>query len=136
LFIQRAQAVKPDFAITNETAPAVAEICYQLDGLPLAIELAAARIKLFSPQALLARLKSRLDVLTSGARDLPARQQTLRSAIDWSYNLLSDQAKVLFRRLSVFSGGLTLDAAEAVCNSEGDLGGDVLDEIEVLVDDC
>jgi hypothetical protein len=112
----------------------VAEVCYQLDGLPLAIELAAARIKLFSPQALLARLKSRLDVLTSGARDLPARQQTLRSAIDWSYTLLSDPAKVLFRRLSVFSGGLTLDAAEAVCNSEGDLGGDVLDEIEVLVD--
>jgi predicted ATPase/class 3 adenylate cyclase len=134
LFIQRAQAVKPDFAITNETAPAVAEICYQLDGLPLAIELAAARSKLFSPQALLARLKSRLDILTAGARDLPARQQTLRSAIDWSYNLLSDPARVLFRRLSVFSGGLTLDAAETVCNIDGDLGADVLDAIEVLVD--
>ena len=134
LFIQRAQAVKPDFVITNETAPAVAEICYQLDGLPLAIELAAARIKLFSPQALLARLKSRLDVLTSGARDLPARQQTLRNAIDWSYNLLSDPAKVLFRRVSVFAGGWTLDAAEAVCNAAGDLGSDMLDEIEVLVD--
>jgi predicted ATPase/class 3 adenylate cyclase len=134
LFIQRAQAVKPDFAITNETAPAVAEICYQLDGLPLAIELAAARIKLFSPQALLARLKSRLDVLTSGARDLPARQQTLRSAIGWSYNLLSDPARVLFRRLAVFAGSLTLDAVEVVCNIDGDLGSAVLDELETLVD--
>ncbi|MFN8597515.1 MAG: adenylate/guanylate cyclase domain-containing protein [Anaerolineae bacterium] len=134
LFIQRAQAVKPGFAITNETAPAVAEICHQLDGLPLAIELAAARIKLFSPQALLSRLKSRLDVLTSGARDLPARQQTLRNAIDWSYNLLSGPAKVLFRRLSVFAASFTLDAVEAVCNLDGDLGGDVLDEIDTLVD--
>ncbi len=134
LFIQRALDVKPDFAITNETAPAVAEICHRLDGLPLSIELAAARIKTLSPQALLARLERRLDMLSRGARDLPARQQTLRSAIDWSYNLLDENAKTLFRRLSVFVGGWALEAAEAVCNVGGDLGIDVLDEMEALVD--
>lgn len=97
LFIQRAQGVQPDFTVTNANAPAVAEICYRLDGLPLAIELAAARIKILSPQALLARLGHRFDVLRGGTRDLPERQQTLRSTIDWSYNLLDDSAKKLFR---------------------------------------
>jgi predicted ATPase len=134
LFIQRAQAVKPGFEITNESAPAVAEICYRLDGLPLAIELAAARIRILTPQALLTRLEHRLDVLRGGPRDLPARQQTLRSAIDWSHNLLDDQAKRLFRRLSVFVGGWTLDAAGAICNATGDLDVDVLDEMESLID--
>jgi len=134
LFIQRAQDVKPGFQVTNETAPAVAEICYQLDGLPLAIELAAARIKILSPQALLARLENRLDVLRGGPRDLPVRQQTLRDAIGWSYDLLSQNAQALFRRLAAFVGGWTLEAAEAVCNADGDLDVDVLDEVEALVD--
>ena len=96
LFIQRARAVKPDFEITNDTAPAVAEICYRLDGLPLAIELAAARIRLMPPQAMLARLEHRLEFLTGGARDLPVRQQTLRNAIAWSYDLLNeDEQKIV-----------------------------------------
>jgi predicted ATPase len=115
LFIQRAVAVQPEFAVTNESAPAVAEICHRLDGLPLAIELAAARIRLFPPESLLARLGSRLKLLTEGARDLPARQQTLRRAIGWSYDLLGKTEQCLFRRLSVFIGGWTLEAAEAVC---------------------
>jgi predicted ATPase len=132
LFIQRAVAVKPDFTVTNENAPAVAEICYRLDGLPLALELAAARIKLLSPQAMLNRLEQRLPLLTGGARDLPERQQTLRNTIDWSYNLLDDRARQLFRRLAVFVGGWTLDAAEQVCNLDGDLGADVLNELEDL----
>jgi predicted ATPase/class 3 adenylate cyclase len=115
LFIQRAAAVKTDFALTNETARAVAEICYRLDGLPLAIELAAARIPLLPPKALLERLSSRLQLLTGGARDLPARHQTLRAAIDWSYALLDEAEKALFRRLAIFVGGWSLKAAEAVC---------------------
>ena len=105
LFIERAQAAKADFSVTNDNAPAVAEICYRLDGLPLAIELAAARIKLLTPQAMLGRLGNRLKLLTGGARDLPERQRTLRSTIEWSYGLLEEDEKVLFARLSVFAGG-------------------------------
>jgi predicted ATPase len=134
LFIERAQAVKADFAVTNENAPAVAEICYRLEGLPLAIELAAARIKLFAPQALLIRLANRLRFLIGGARDLPARQQTIRNTIAWSYHLLEEGEKTLFVRLGVFVGGCTVQAVEAVCNADRDLLMDVVDGIAALVD--
>jgi predicted ATPase/class 3 adenylate cyclase len=117
LFIQRALSVKPDFRVDNDNAPAVAEICVRLDGLPLAIELAAARIKLFPPQAILARLGRRLELLRGGARDVPDRHQTLRHAISWSYNLLEVDEQALFRRLAVFAAGCTLEAAEAVCQA-------------------
>ena len=119
LFIERARTVKSDFAVTNVNAPAVAEICFRLDGLPLAIELAAARVKLFTPEALLARLDQRLAFLTGGARNLPARQQTIRNTIDWSYNLLDEDEKALFARLGVFVGGCSVEAAEAVCGGWG-----------------
>jgi predicted ATPase/class 3 adenylate cyclase len=118
LFIERAKAVKSDFEITEENAPAVADICIRLDGLPLAIELAAARVRMLNPNAILARLDNRLGLLTGGARNLPARQQTLRGAVDWSYDLLTDDEKKLFTRLAVFAGGWTLEAAEAVCVDE------------------
>ena len=134
LFISRAQAVKPDFQLTNANAPAVAAICARLDGLPLAIELAAARIKLLPPQALLSRLSQRLQVLTSGARDVPARQQTLRNTIEWSYNLLNVEEQCLFRRLSVFVGGCTLQAAEVLGNAGNDLRIDVLEVVTSLLD--
>jgi len=114
LFVTRAQAVSPDFALTIDNAAAVADICRRLDGLPLAIELATARVKLFSPQALLARLDRRLTLLTGGPRDLPARQQTLRATIDWSYNLLESAEQTLFAALGVFAGGCTIELAEAV----------------------
>jgi predicted ATPase len=132
LFIQRAQAAKPDFSVTNDNAPAVAEICHRLDGLPLAIELAAARIRLLPPQALLARLSSRLKLLTRGARDAPTRQQTLRGTIDWSYGLLDEGEQTLFARLAVFQGGCTLEAVEAVSSAEGEL--DLLEGMASLVD--
>jgi predicted ATPase/class 3 adenylate cyclase len=136
LFLQRAQAVKPDFQITNANARAIAEICVRLDGLPLAIELAAARMKLFSPQGLLARLDQRLSVLTGTSRDLPARQQTLRNTIAWSYNLLDAEDQQLFRRLSVFVGGCTLEAIEAVCavGENGSDAGQILDRVASLID--
>ncbi len=133
LFVQRAMAVRPDFAITARNAEAIVEICRKVDGLPLAIELAAARVKILSPQDLLSRIARPLDLLTGGARDLPARQQTLREAIKWSYDLLSPPEQTLFRRLSVFAGGCTLEAAEAVCNAPEDLA-DVLDGVGALVD--
>ena len=133
LFIERATAIRPDFSLTTENAPAVAEICVRLDGLPLAIELAATRTRMLSPQALLARLERRLPMLTGGARDLPARQQTLRSAISWSYDLLDESERALFRRLAIFVGGFTLEAAGAVCGSEGMVGVDVLDGVASLV---
>ena len=133
LFVQRAADAKPSFVLTAESAPAVVDICYRVDGLPLAIELAATRVKLLSPEALLARLERRLPLLTGGARDLPARQQTLRDAIAWSHELLDRSEQRLFRRLAVFVGGFTLDAVEAICNPEGDLDVDVLDGLASLV---
>ncbi len=134
LFLERAAAVKPNFELTEDNALAVATICTRLDGLPLAIELAAARIKLLSPSAMQARLESRLQLLTGGAKDLPLRQQTLRGAIDWSYDLLSKSGQALLRRVSVFAGGCTLEGVEAVCNTQQDLEVDVFDGMASLVD--
>ena len=134
LFIDRASAAKASFEITSDNAPAVAEICARLDGLPLAIELAAARIKLLPPKVLLARLSNRLKLLTGGAKDLPARQRTLRGAIEWSHELLEEGEKMLFARLAVFSGGRTLEAIEAVCDAEGDLPVDALEGVSSLLD--
>jgi predicted ATPase len=142
LFVERARKVRPDLQLSDAGATVVAEICRQLDGLPLAIELTAARSKLFAPEALLARLTAqqpggmtgRLALLTGGPRDVPARQQTLRATIDWSYRLLSSEHQQLFTRLGVFAGGWTLEAADAVCNANGDLPGAALDELQVLVD--
>ncbi len=118
LFVQRAQAIKPSFVLTQENARAVAEICIQLDGLPLAIELAAARIKLMTAQDILVRLQSRLNFLTGGPRNLPVRQQTLRNTLDWSYHLLTEEEQRFFRRLSVLVGTWTLAAAEAITDVE------------------
>jgi predicted ATPase/class 3 adenylate cyclase/Tfp pilus assembly protein PilF len=134
LFVERARAVRPDFEVTNESAPAVAEICVRLDGLPLAIELAAARIKMLPPKAMLQRLSSRLKLLTGGARDLPERQRTLRATIEWSYALLDEGEQLLFARLAVFSGGRTLAAIEAICDAEGDLPMEAFEGISSLLD--
>ncbi len=134
LFVERARAVKPDFSLTEENAPAVVEICARLDGLPLTIELAAARIKLLPPRVLLDRLGNRLKILTGGARNLPERQRTLRNAIEWSYGLLDEGEKLLFGRLGVFSGGATLEAIEAVCDAGGDLPTDAFDGASSLLD--
>ena len=134
LFIVRAKAVKPDFQVTNANAQAIAEICVRLDGLPLAIELATARIKILPPQALLAHLGQRFTLLTSGAQDVPARQQTLRNTIAWSYDLLDANEQRLFRRLSVFVGGATLEAIAALSTSLGDEPGQLLDGIASLID--
>jgi predicted ATPase len=133
LFVQRATAVDPAFRVTEENAAAVAELCRRLDGLPLAIELAASRVKLLSPKEILERLEHRLELLTGGAVDLPARQRTLREAIAWSHDLLDENERVLFRRLSVFAGGWTLESAEAVAHSPEE-GGDILEILGSLVD--
>jgi predicted ATPase len=134
LFVERARAVKPDFTVTNESAPSVAEICARLDGLPLAIELAAARVRLLPPQKMLQRLGNRMKLLKGGARDLPTRQQTLRGAIDWSHDLLEEDEKTLFRRMAVFAGGRTLEAMEEICDPEEDL--EVLEVVESLLEKC
>src|SRR6266568_2051983 len=134
LFQVRAQAVQPSFQLTPTNVRTIAEICVRLDGLPLAIELAAARIKMLSPAALLGLLSHRLQILTRGARDLPARQQTLRNTLQWSYDLLNLREQRLFRRLSVFVGGLTLEAAEVVCYDTQQEASYTLDEIASLLD--
>jgi predicted ATPase len=134
LFAQRAAAVKPGFAATRENAAVLAEICARLDALPLAIELAAARMKLLTPAAMLQRLESRLELLTSRAQDVPERHQTLRATIEWSHSLLAPAEQKLFRRLSVFVGGAALDAVEAVGDTRGDLGLDTLEGVSSLVD--
>ena len=134
LFIARAVAVRPDFAVTNENAPAVAGICARLHGMPLAIELAAARVKLLAPDAILQRLERQLGVLAAGSRDLPERQQTLRGAIAWSYDLLAEGERRLLARLSVFVGGCELETAEAVCGPADEIGGEVLDGLMALSD--
>jgi predicted ATPase/DNA-binding CsgD family transcriptional regulator len=132
LYVQRVQMIQPRFTISGDSAPAIAQICIRLDGLPLAIELAAARAKLLPPQMLLARLDSRLSALTGGSRDLPARQRTLRNTLDWSYNLLDEGEKTLFARLAVFRGGCSLEAMEAVCGKG--LPIDVFDGLTSLLD--
>jgi predicted ATPase len=126
--------VRPGFRLDPTNAEALARICARLDGLPLAIELAAARIKLFSPEALRARLEDQLGLLSAGARDLPERQQTLRGAIAWSYDLLSEGERRLLWRLAAFSGGFDVDSAEAVCGPADEIGRDVLDGIMSLID--
>jgi len=131
LFIERAQAARPDFAVTNQNAPAVAEISVRLDGLPLAIELAAARVRLLTPKAILARLSNRLGLLTEGPRDVPERQRTLRGAIEWSHDLLNPEEQRLFAALSVFRGGARLEAVEEIC---GSAGADILAGLASLVD--
>ncbi|MFL5761868.1 MAG: tetratricopeptide repeat protein [Thermomicrobiales bacterium] len=132
LFVDRAQAAKADFQLTQTNAAAVAAICRELDGLPLAIELAAARVRMLPPQALLKRLEDKLGLLIGGARDRPERQQTMRAAIAWSHDLLTPLAQTFFGRLSVFAGGWYFEAAETIAGRGGEV--DVLDELESLVD--
>ena len=134
LFIERARAVKPDFRLTAHNARAVVELCAGVDGLPLALELAAAHTRILPPDAMVARLDRRLGLLAGGARDVPGRQKTLRRTMDWSHQLLSDPEKAAFRRLAVFGGGFTLEAAEAVVDPFGKLGLAIEDAISALVD--
>jgi predicted ATPase len=134
LFVQRAQANRPDFAITRENAVALTEICDRLDGLPLALELAAARINLLSPAELSDRLSHRFDLLRGGTRDLPERQQTLRGAIDWSYRLIGEMEKRLLRRAAVFASGWTLEAARVVCDLDGTLAPQLEEALASLID--
>jgi predicted ATPase/class 3 adenylate cyclase len=133
LFLERIHAIKPDFEISNGNARDIAEICVRLDGLPLALELAAARIKILPPHMILARLGNKLGLLSGGAKDLPARQQALRNTIAWSYDLLSESERKLFRRLGVFVGGFSIEAAESVCLLENEEL-NVLDDITGLLE--
>ena len=133
LFLQRARSVKPGFALSDDNAPAIVAICARLDGLPLAIELAAARARLLSPSEILARLDKSLSLLSKAGRDVPQRQRTLMDAIGWSYELLDTQLQTLFRNLGVFRGGWTLDDVEAIADPDQSLGIDVLDGLEALV---
>ena len=134
LFVQRAWAITSDFDVTTDNAATIAEICLRLDGLPLAIELAAARVKLLAPQALLERLDHRLQVLTGGARDLPLRQRTLRNTLAWSYSLLTKEEQRLFRLLSIFAGGCTLEAIEVVFTILDDVVDNALEGVASLLD--
>jgi predicted ATPase/DNA-binding CsgD family transcriptional regulator len=134
LFIQRATEVHPEFGLTTQNALALAELCRRLDGLPLALELAAARTRTLPPAAILARLESRFDLLRGGRRDDPQRHQTLRAALAWSHELLTDAEKTIFRRLAVFAGGCSLESAEAVCDPARELDAPVLDLLEALLD--
>src|SRR5215469_1347237 len=134
LFLQRAQAIRPDFQLKTDNAATIAQICVRLDGLPLAIELAAARVKVLAPQALLARLNRRLHILTGGAHDLPLRQRTLRNTLAWSYELLTEEEQRLFRRLSIFVGGCTLEALEALCAALDEGTDQVLEGVSSLID--
>jgi predicted ATPase len=134
LFVRRSASIRHGFTLTQDNAAAVVEICRRLDGLPLAIELAAARTKLFSPHELLRRLDRRLPLLGSGARNMPARQRTLRDAIAWSYDLIGEDEQRLFRRLAIFAGGCTLESATAISRFDGDGPTDVLDGVASLID--
>jgi predicted ATPase len=134
LFVERARAAQPNFRLDEENAVAVAEICALLDGLPLAIKLAAARIKLLPPQAMLKRLGQRSEVLVGGARDAPGRHKTLRGTLQWSYELLSEPEQRLFRQLGVFAGGCTLEAAQAVSNVSEGQEGELLEGLGALID--
>jgi predicted ATPase len=132
--VARARAVRPAFELTDANAPAIGRITARLHGMPLAIELAAARVKLLSPEQIVARLEDHLALLTSGSRDLPERQQTLRGAIAWSYDLLEPGTRRLLNRLAVFVGGCDLDLADRVCGPASEVGIDVLDGVATLVD--
>jgi predicted ATPase/DNA-binding CsgD family transcriptional regulator len=134
LFIDRAKKARPNFSVTDDTAPAVVQICHRLDGIPLAIELAAARVRVLSPDRIAAELDDRFRLLTGGARTVVPRQQTLEASVRWSHDLLSDDERMLFRRLSVFAGGFTLDSAEAVCGGDGMDALAILDVLTHLVD--
>lgn len=134
LFVERARAIEPDFDLTPANAASIARICTRLDGLPLALELAAARTKLLSPQALLARLDRRLPLLTGGANDLPSRQRALRDTIAWSHDLLTEPERILFRRLATFAGGCTFAGIEAICNADGEIGPLSFDGVASLLD--
>ena len=134
LFVERAAAIDPSFTLRDDNRASIADLCAQLDGLPLALELAAARIRVLTPAELSARMRSSLDLLTAGESDAPPRHQTLRRTLEWSHALLKPEEQRLFRRLAVFSGGFTIESAEAVCNTRRDLGVSVLDGLSSLVD--